>query len=70
MKTIELKQMELSTELITSTEPIKLCLKISKNNASTYSECSDSDTRRFIFLLEETDEETEPLAPGEEYLFK
>ena len=55
--------MELTPETITLTEPSRIMLKIHRYNSSSTSEYSDN--RKFIFIIEETDEETPPLTEGQ-----
>lgn len=61
--------MELTPELLKISKPTQILLKICKNNSASLSDYSEGASRKFIFLLEETDEETALLCEGDEHLF-
>lgn len=67
----QLKHMELQPEKVqTSSQIIQIRIKVHTNNSSSYSDYRDCPDRKFIFIIEETEEETPPLSEGEEYTFE
>ena len=44
---------------------MQIKIKVHSNNSSTYSDNLECIGRKFIFILEETEEETTPLSEGD-----